>query len=251
MSNIGLNRVFVRRSGFALQLLCAALLYFGLPATGAQSDPAGEPVFVLSPGDTVELKFFNNPDFNDTLQIRPDGMVSLPVIGEVKLAGRTIPEVVSEIKERYAPTLAKPDVSMNVKLYARRKVFVSGEVNRPGSIAIPGNMSIFEAIVEAGGIKPTGSRKTVYLLRRGKDGNPTMQGVSLEVPNGKPGSQQATNPSKDLLASITPLEPFDVVIVPESGVSKANRWIDQHIRQMIPVFLSAGFSYLFNPIAVR
>jgi polysaccharide biosynthesis/export protein len=251
MSTSAHSSPFSRLSHVAAPLAAALFLLALCPPAVAQNEKPAGPVFVLSAGDVVEVKFFNNPELNDTLQIRPDGIVSFPVIGEVKFAGRAVSEVVKEIRERYTPTLAKPELSINVKTYARRKVFVSGEVNRPGAISIPGDMTILEAIVEAGGVKLTGSRNVIYLIRRGNDGNPTMQEISLAVPGGKTASPPIPAAKNLLRAASTPLEPFDVILVPESGVSKANRWIDQHIRQMVPVFLTAGFSYLFNPIVLR
>jgi polysaccharide export outer membrane protein len=248
-------RLYPAKPFAAASLAILALTAFSLRPLAAQTVTPTDSGFILSAGDVVDVTYFYQPELNMSLQVRPDGLVSFPLVGDLKLAGRSITAVNRELKERYKPELAegKNDVVVNVKSYARRKVFVSGEVNRPGSMAIPGDMTVFEAIVEAGGIRPTGNRKIVYLLRRGSDGNPVLQEVSLDVPVKLAVGQapMAKAPAGTLFAAMTVLEPFDVVLVPESKVSRANRWVDQHIRQMIPALITAGFSYLFNPIAVR
>lgn len=205
---------------------------------------AQEPYRLVS-GDVIEFKYFYNPELNETVQIRPDGRVSFPLLGEIQLAGKTIAEATDELKKLYTPILKTPVVNMNVRQFAAQKVFVGGEVLRPGTVALPGAMTVFEAIAEAGGPKTTSNSTQIVLIRKGPDGAPVRQILTWK----KDG--QAV-PEGQLSATAVALRPFDVLIVPESRISKADRWVDQHIRQIVPVNLTAGFSYLWNPItAIR
>jgi polysaccharide biosynthesis/export protein len=189
-------------------------------------------------GDTLDLKFFYNPELNDSMQVRPDGKISLPLVGDVAVAGHTIPEVESNLKQLYSPTLARAEVNVAVKTFASQRVFVGGEVNRPSTIPLLGDMTAQEAILDAGGPKRTGELSKVVLIRRGDNGQPVVQILDLTPPK----------PPANTFAALPPLRPFDVVLIPESTIGKLNRWIDMYIRQLIPINLAGGFTYLFQPI---
>src|SRR5947207_291260 len=99
--------------------------------------------FRLWPGDIIELKFFFNPELNDTIQIRPDGKIALPLIGEIDVSNRPVDEVRQNIETLYIPHIKTPALTINVKTYGSQKVYVGGEVNRPGVISLL-NESRFE-----------------------------------------------------------------------------------------------------------
>lgn len=195
--------------------------------------PANGP-YRLAEGDVVDIRLFYNAELNDQVQIRPDGRISMPLIGEVELAGKTIAEAVTQLEERYAKEVRTPRVTIQVRTYAAQKVFVTGEVMRPGVVNLPGRMTVLEAIHEAGGIRHTGNTKLAVLIRKRADGQPIGYRLPL-VARGAPTPQAATV-----------LGPFDVVMVPETRIARVDRWVDQHIRQLIPFTLSAGFAYVLN-----
>jgi protein involved in polysaccharide export with SLBB domain len=228
---------------FFAQLTTFAAIAWGQPAAPVPAAAQAEE-FRLSPGDAVEVKFFYAPELNDSFQIRPDGRVSFPLIGEVLLAGRTVSDVSGELHGKYKPILKNPAVNLNVRSFASQKIFVSGEVNKPGTIPLPGQMTVLQAISDAGGLKYTAAKSQIILVRRGQTGEQERVPVLLD-------SKLTNAPAGTLIAATTQLRPFDVILVPESKIARTDRWIDQHIRQLLPATLSAGFSYLFNPIAVR
>lgn len=216
---------------FILFFCPVAVLPQTLPAA-----PETAAVYRLMQGDVVEIRFFFNPELNESVTIRPDGRVSLQLAGEIVLAGKTIAEASSEIEKLYEKEIRTPRVSIQVRGFGAQKVFVTGEVLRPGPITLPGTITVLQAISEAGGIKGTGDTKTIVLIRKGPDGSPVGRKLTLSA-KGMPAPDAAT-----------PLSPFDVVVVPESGIARADRWVDQHIRQLIPLNLSAGFTYLFQNV---
>jgi protein involved in polysaccharide export with SLBB domain len=115
---------------------------------------------------------------------------------------------------------------------------VGGEVSRPGMFPLTGHETLLSAIYEAGGLTKTARRSLVTVIRRSEKGVPEYIPVSLK----------GMGPAKDSggPTAAFALQPLDVVVVHESGVSKANRAIDQYVRQMIPMLLTGGFTYILN-----
>ena len=95
----------------------------GLPA---------EQSYRLQAGDTIEIRLFYNSELNEKVQIRPDGFISMGLIGQVQAANHTVPELTSELEKRYTPIVKTPAVLVQVLGFANRKAFVGGEVIRPG-----------------------------------------------------------------------------------------------------------------------
>jgi protein involved in polysaccharide export with SLBB domain len=219
-----------------IQLACLALLVGALSTLPAQTaEPQPAQGYKLSAGDVVEIRFFLNPELNEQMQIRPDGRVSLLLVGETELAGLTIAEATQKIEQLYANEVRAPRASIQVRQYAAQKVFVTGEVVRPGPFNLPSRMTLLEAISEAGGLKRTADEGLAVLIRKGPDGAPVGRLVK-PMKKGQPTSD----------AGIV-LQPFDLVMIPESRIARIDRWVDQHIRQIIPVNASAGFAYIMQP----
>jgi protein involved in polysaccharide export with SLBB domain len=211
-------------------------------APPAPPETAGRtlPEFRLSPGDVIEIKFFYNEELNDSVQIRPDGRLALPLVGDVELAGKSVAEATRHLETIYVPHLKTPAVTIVVRVFASQKVYVGGEVVRPGVISITGEMRVFDALMEAGGVKRTGKTDSVVLVRKNPGGGRTLRVLRLRDSKGAPSAEA------DLA-----LQPFDALLVPETKIARVDRWVDQHIRQAVPVVITAGFSYLFNAQVVQ
>src|SRR5579862_3847010 len=141
-------------------------------ASSKENSPATSAPYRLQPGDVIEIRLFYNPELNEQVQIRPDGRVSLQLIGEVDLASKTIAEAVSFLQEKYIKEVRTPELTVQVKTYGSQKVYVVGEVLHPGMFNLPGPMTVFDAISEAGGVKLTGNHNLAVLLRKGANGSP-------------------------------------------------------------------------------
>lgn len=213
--------------------LISTTLLAGVCSLGAQTGD-----YKVGSGDTVEIKFFFNPELNQEMQVRPDGKLSLPLVGDLTLAGRTVAQIESDLKERYAAQLARPEINVAVKSFASQRIFVGGEVNKPSAIPLLGEMTAREAILDAGGAKRTGALSKVVLIRRGDNGQPVVQILNMADPQ----------PPTNTVAALPALQPFDVVLVPETKIARVDRWVDQYIRQVLPITLAGGFSYLIQPI---
>lgn len=178
----------------------------------------------LAPGDVIDVKFFTAPELNESQTIRPDGRIALQLVGEVDVEGRSPQELSDELSRLFAPHLKKPDVTVIVRAFEGRRIFVGGEVKLPGMIPMPGQMTALEAIMYAGGFDPlTASMRNVVVIRY--IGN-QRYGASLDMKEAIVGKENT---------EVFFLEPRDIIYVPRTKIVKVAQWIDQHINQIIPM----------------
>jgi polysaccharide biosynthesis/export protein len=149
------------------------LAFLGFVGAGCQSDTntttfsgqADVPRHViLASGDVVKLTFSAAPELNQSQKVRADGKLSLPLVGEVDAAGKTVGQLQGELMELYKPQLKTPEVTVSLEA-SLTTVVVSGEVHRPGKIAFERPTTVFQAIMEAGGPSEFGTLKRVRLIR--------------------------------------------------------------------------------------
>src|SRR5687767_10802155 len=136
----------------------AALMAVAAAAAAGQAPTQGPPlapeaVYLMQPGDVLDIKFFYHPDLNETLPIRPDGRFSAALVNDVQAAGRTVSELRAELMQLYGATLNNPELAVIVREFAARRIYVGGEVNSPSLLRVPGRLSLLQAIFEAGGLK--------------------------------------------------------------------------------------------------
>ena len=186
-------------------------------------DPSLPPRVTLAAGDKVDLKFFYAPELNETdLLVRPDGKISLQLVGDVQVDGKTPEELAAELRRRYTPYLKHPEVTVIPKELVARRVYVGGEVKTPGLIPMPGRMTALEAILQAGGfdmdkalpdnvivIRTEGEKRKTYLLN-----------MEVAMAGGSPPPFY--------------LQPYDIVYVPRTRIANVDRWVDQYINKLIP-----------------
>jgi len=130
---------------------------------------------ILREGDVVRINFPGAPDLTDSYQIRRDGKISLKQAGEIIAAGKTLADLEKEILKLYEPHLVVKQVSVTLGS-SSYPVFVIGAVLRPGKIMADRRLSVFEAVMEAGGFDfARANTKEVLLLREGPDGVKTFK----------------------------------------------------------------------------
>ncbi|HKT54477.1 MAG TPA: polysaccharide biosynthesis/export family protein [Caulobacteraceae bacterium] len=194
-----------------------------------------EPPYVLFPGDELDLVVPSAPELNKTVTVQPDGRLNLALVGPVMVAGRSLSEAEGAISASYASQLLRPAVSLTARA-APLRVFVGGEVDKPGVYDMPGDINALQAIVMAGGFKTSAKRSEVVIIRRGPGGRPMMRTVNLIAGLTDPGRNE-----------LVPLRRFDVVYVPRTKISEAGVFVQQYFRDTMPVNL--GFNYTFGPAA--
>lgn len=127
--------------------------------------------YKIGPEDVLEISVYDQPDLSKTVRISPDGLISFPLLGSLKVKGNTVTELQNLLERRLSEDyLVNPQVSIYVKEYRSRKIFMLGEVMRPGVQELTGPMTLLEAISRAGGIKKAAG-KTAIISRPSNPAN--------------------------------------------------------------------------------
>ncbi|MGZ8248102.1 polysaccharide biosynthesis/export family protein [Methylomagnum sp.] len=206
------------------------LQYASLPNT--QKNPGA---YTIQPGDQLDIKFFYNPELNENLPVRPDGKITLQLIGEVDAAGRTPTGLSADLENRYSGKLRYPTVNVAVRGFANQQVFIDGEVEHPGLVDLTSQLSAWQAIIKAGGFKETAARDSVIVIRRGEE-KPIPYRLDFK-------SSSLDQPHVSF-----PLRPFDVVFVPKTWIAEENKFVNQYVEKLI--MFKGWYLYLtpFQPI---
>ncbi len=136
------------KAGLALLIACSLMVGLAGSAVGA---PAGKDQYVLGPGDTIEILVLGDPDLSRTVAIKPDGTIALPLVGEVTAAGKTTSRLAAELVGRYSKYLKAPSISVAVREFRVDRIYILGQVNRPGEYQVRPGVSVFELLASAGG----------------------------------------------------------------------------------------------------
>lgn len=189
-----------------------------------------EPPYRLYPGDVLTVEIPAAPELNRTVTVQADGRISLPLLEPVMVADRPILDAQAMISRAYASQLLRPAVYIDVKTPTPLKVFVGGEVDKPGVYDMPGDINALQAVILAGGFKTSSKRSQVVIIRRGADGRAMLRTVNLV--------SGMTDPAR---TDLVPLRRFDIVYVPRTGINEVGLFVQQYLRDTLPVQL--GFSY--------
>jgi len=210
-------------------LACATepLVPISMPAPiGA---PASAAAYLLAPSDVIDIKFFYNPELNESLAVRPDGFVTLQLVGDVQASGRSPVELADELRSAFSSRIPHPEVSVMVREYPSQVVFVTGEVTNPGPVPLRGPMTSLQALVATGGAKNTARLGQVVLIRYVGTDQATIERVDL--------SDVLAGKASDVL-----LRPYDVIFVPMTPIAQLNVIVDQYINKMVPTSMSFPYS---------
>ena len=190
-----------------------------------------EPAYRLYPGDVLDVAVPSAPELARSVTVQPDGRIALPMIASVMAADRSTNELNAELTGAYGAVLRRPEVEVTVKTSTPLKVFVGGEVDKPGVYDMPGDIDAVQAVVMAGGFKVSAKRGQVVIIRRGPGGQPMMRTADLRNAIYSPGR-----------ADPVPLRRFDVVYVPRSDIAEVGLFVQQYLRDTLPI----QFSYALN-----
>jgi len=194
--------------------------------------PPPDQEYKIQVGDQLDIKFFYNAELNEQVIVRPDGRISLQLVQEIVATGLTPSELMKVLVEKYSAELKKPEVTVIVRSFGAQKIYVDGEVNKPGMVPILGLMTALQAISQAGGMKETAQVSEVLIIRRGAGNRPMAFPVNLDK------ALDGTDMSQDIA-----LAPFDIVYVPRSTIANVNVWVDQYIRKNIPIPISLQYNF--------
>lgn len=139
------------------------------------------PQFLLGPEDVLMVDVWRNEDLSGEAVIRPDGMISLPLVGDVPAAGLTAPLLAKNITDRLTEFMESPTVSVQVLEVNSYYVHVLGEVNTPGKVPLKSFTTVLQAISMVGGLTEFASANNIHVLRMRSNGAEEHQEVRIPV----------------------------------------------------------------------
>jgi len=125
---------------------------------------AAGPSYVIGGDDTLHVSVWKEPDLTATLPVRPDGMISLPLLNDVQASGLTPMQLAASITEKLKKYIADPHVTVVVTQMNSQRIFVTGEVLHTGAMTLLPNMTVLQAISSAG-FSQFANTKGIYVLR--------------------------------------------------------------------------------------
>jgi polysaccharide export outer membrane protein len=192
------------------------------PSDAASAPQLSErnPRYVLRPGDVLDVNFELSPELNQEVSIQPDGFVTLKEIGDLHVSGKSVPEFRETLKQEYSHFLHDPMITVLLKDFEKPYFTAGGMVGHPGKYEIRGDVTLVEALQQAGGLTSESKHSQVLLFRR----------VSQDWLQAKVIDVKKMINQKNLTEDVH-LQPGDMIFVPQNRISK--------IRQFIP---TAGFN---------
>jgi len=161
-----------------------------------------DPDYVIGPGDMLNISVWKEADLSGTVPVRPDGKVSLPLLSDVQAAGTTPTKLAGSIAERLRQYLTDPRVTVIVTAANSRRVFLIGEVVRPGAIPMLPNMTLLQALSTGGGFSQLARIKKMYVLRTDND-------KQIKLPVNYKAAISGEAPDQNIV-----LKPGDTIVVP-------------------------------------
>jgi polysaccharide export outer membrane protein len=227
-------------AAFAVMMVAG---FAGCAATARSAEPSpaeiaafpaweeADPQYRIYPGDQLEVTVTTAPELSRTLVVMPDGRIAMPLIAPLMAADRTSAEIRDALLAAYAPHLRDPILEVAPRGFASRQVFVGGEVERPGLVDIGAGVDAMQAVIQAGGFNASARRDSVLILRRAPGGPASVYQANLSPRAFKSG-----------LNDLGPLARFDVIYVPRKPISQVGLFMQQYVREALPV----QFSLFYN-----
>ena len=122
--------------------------------------------FVIGPDDVLSIVFWRDKEMSTQVTVRPDGKISLPLLGEMQAAGLTPAGLSTHLTAESKRFFANPNITVIVNQVNSRKVFITGQIAQPGSYALTGPMTVLQLISMAGGLKDFADGKNITIVRR-------------------------------------------------------------------------------------
>jgi polysaccharide biosynthesis/export protein len=222
----------------------AVLLGFGASMAGAQGVPPAEnraapgtsqnlspPVlqpkdarYQLRISDVVEISFRFTPEYNQTVTIQPDGFINLRDLPDLRVDGKTIPELLQILQKSYSKILHDPEVTVVLKDFEKPYFIANGELGHPGKYELRDDTTVMEAIGIAGGFNEKSKHSQVLLFRRLSDEWTEVKKIDMKK------MLKTADLSEDLH-----LRPGDMIYVPKNTMSK--------IKQYLPTSSVGAYAY--------
>jgi len=170
-------------------------------AVAAQNTPT-DAQYKIGAQDVLQIDVWKEPEITRSVPVRPDGKITLPLLNDIQAAGLTPMELGQKISEELRKYINDPQVTVSVEQINSRRVYVTGEVTRPGAFLLLPNMTVLQALTSAGGFTQFAKIKGIYVLR-------TAGGKQLKLPFNYKAVIDGKKPEENIQ-----LQPGDTIVVP-------------------------------------
>ena len=179
----------------------------------------------IKQGDKLSVKFLYHPELNEiSVVVRPDGFISLQMIDDSKAEGLTISELKAQLEKSYNEILLKPVLTVALLEFVAPRVFIGGQVNKPGRYDLREGQTLVQVIFLAGGFTSDANRKMVIHARPNGSGDWEIQSANVLKVINQQGEQ------KDIA-----LQDGDYIFIPDSKISQINKAVET-VRGFLPRF---------------
>jgi len=131
----------------------------------AKASATPDPNYVIGPQDVLDINVWKETELTRTVPVRPDGKISLPLLNDVQAAGLTPTQLSTELTTELKKFITDPQVTVIVTQINSQRVYILGEMTRPGAYPLLPGMTVLQALSSAGGFTPFANMKKIYVLR--------------------------------------------------------------------------------------
>jgi len=174
----------------------------GANATNATPVPVVSPEYRVGESDVLHINVWKEPDVTQTVTVRTDGNISLPLIHDIKVSGLTPLQIQDAVTEKLKAFITNPQVTVTVTDIRSKRAFITGEVARPGGYSLNAETTVLQLIAQAGGFTPFAKRDSIVILR-------FVSGKQERLPFKYKAVVQGKNSDQNVA-----LQPGDTVVVP-------------------------------------
>jgi polysaccharide export outer membrane protein len=168
----------------------------------------------LQAQDSIEVQYRYTPEYNATVTVQPDGFISLPEVGDVKVGDLSVDEASAAIAKKAGERLRDPQVNVLLRDYQKPYFVVAGEVEHPGRFDMRGSITVVEAIAMSGGFKESAKHTQVILLRKADAGHAQVRMLDLRKLMSEKGI------SEDI-----EVKTGDMLVVPKNAMSRVAPYV--------------------------
>jgi len=169
----------------------------------------------LQPQDSIDVQYRYTPEYNATVSVQPDGYISLPLVGDVKVGDLSLDDAAAAITKKAGERLRDPEINVLLRDYQKPFFIVAGEVQHPGRFDIRGHVTVVEAIAISGGFKESAKHTQIVLLRKSDADHAQARLLDLNKLMSEKGIHEDIE-----------IKPGDMLVVPKNALSR----IDPYIR---------------------
>lgn len=195
--------------------------------------PPIESEYLIQVGDRLGIASYYDPQLNQDITVRPDGRISLLLMGDVFVAGMTPTELDIQVTNAYKRVVDSPEVTVVVKEVNSMSIYLGGEVKNPATQALRGPLTVVQAITSAGGFLTSANTKEVIVLRKQLDG----QFVAYKHNIGR----VLTSEIPDIY-----LQRNDIIYVPKTTIANVGEFVDQFVNKLIPKSVLFNYGWVEN-----